>query len=221
LICVEPMTESVGEEQERIHGHSEGWSAVDSFGGTDLSVANTDELLLIAMIDLDVPSREIGSNGLLERQIRISTDEKSWLTIEQAPGLGETVTEWPDDDDSKRHVRSSLSPEIGADGFHFAVVETTGCEDFDGLPRNVRVNADLIGCRSAMAIESFPAACGLSFGGKPEFSILANATDQGSSRREILEHGLIHIATVNRDDERAGEMRLIHITTKVLDQLET
>jgi len=64
---------------------------------SDLPLSDTDVRFLIAMITLNLPAINVSLKDILQREIDISANQVSWVTIEQLGPFTEAIAEWPDD----------------------------------------------------------------------------------------------------------------------------
>ena len=79
-------TEGFGgtDQEDRVAGDGEGGNAFCGFGGADLSVADPDQLLLVAVVDFDVPAPEVGLDQILHGRVEVGADQICRLAIQKA-----------------------------------------------------------------------------------------------------------------------------------------
>ena len=73
-----------GKQQHRIACHRKSRHELDGKFGAHLGLSDSDELLLVAVVDLNVPAPEVVLNHRFDGQIRIGANQKSRLTVEKA-----------------------------------------------------------------------------------------------------------------------------------------
>ena len=136
-----------GADQEQcVTGYGESRNPLGGFGRAHLRVSDSDELLLVAVIDFDVPAPEVGLNHVLRGGGEIGRDQVRRLAVQKPRVCGATVGKRSDDDQPKQSVRPCFSPQQRCDFFDVALVNAAGAEDRDGLPWNRFILTDLLGC---------------------------------------------------------------------------
>ena len=78
------MRLSRGEQEHRVARHGECRNKLDGKFGAHLGLSDSDELLLVAVVDLNIPAPEVVLNHRFDGQIRIGANQKSRLTVEKA-----------------------------------------------------------------------------------------------------------------------------------------
>src|SRR5207253_5327999 len=160
-----------------------GRNEFDGKFGANLGLADTDELLFVTMVDLDVPTPEVVLNDGLKRQIRIGADQIGGLAVKQAALFSEAIPQGANNDQSQQPMGAGFAPLDGSDRFIFTVVVLAGGPDPDFAPRNALILEQRFGCGSSLAITSAAATAGLLGRRIKELGVFPNATNEGRACR--------------------------------------
>ena len=93
LSSIEAVSLGRGEQEQRVACHGEGGNKLDGTRGTNLGLPDTNKLLFVTMVDLDVPAPEVVLNDGLKRQSGIGADQIGGLAIKKAALRGEAIRE--------------------------------------------------------------------------------------------------------------------------------
>jgi hypothetical protein len=110
LSGIEAVSLGRGEQEQRVACNGESGDEFDGKCGANLGLPNTDELLFVAMVDLDVPAPEVVLNDGLKRQSGIGADQIGGLAIKKAALGGEAIPKRPDDDEAQQPVGAGFAP---------------------------------------------------------------------------------------------------------------
>lgn len=125
-----------GHEQHAVDGDEEGGHSPDRGLVEDLGFPQTQEGLLIAEVDLDLPSVDVGLHEILQGMVRIRGQEIGGLVIEKSCAKAQAVSKRFDADESELPLTRRSSPEDRFDDFDIEGVGLPGSKDGEGLPRS-------------------------------------------------------------------------------------
>ena len=140
------LSSDAGKQKSRVDSDRKGRDTIDGFGRAHLGLADADDLFLVAMVDLDVPPPEVILDDLLQRKIRIGTDQVCGVSIRQTLVAGRSIVERFDCDKLEGHVSAGLTPQHGTDLFCVEGVDSTSSKGVDGSPWDLVIEMDFPRC---------------------------------------------------------------------------
>src|SRR2546427_496743 len=165
-----------------------------------LRLAYTQDVFLIAMIHLDLPSIKAGLNQQLDGSPEISCQKESRLAIVRARVLGQLVRHRRDHDQPQSHEPRSPLPQ---NVFHFFVSQHTPLApevNPRAVPGAILLRAHSVGSEELLCIFAATSF----WGPKAQPRVLAAASQQIGAIQLGLEHRLVGEATIADHQEPAA-----------------
>ena len=119
-----------------------------------LRLAHSEQRLLVAKVDLDLPAPHVMLHDALERKMRIADDQISRLAIEQLGARARPVGQRRDHHQAQIPLPSGRTPAQRRQRLDAKAVDFAGRPGLDRFPLDVFVAAQLLRRRSTLAIES-------------------------------------------------------------------
>ena len=126
-----------------------------------LSFSNAQEALLVAEINLDIPTPKIALQQRVDAQSWIGADQKSRLTVEQLGAFVQPVAKWSDDQKLKLVAACGLHRAERPQGLYSKLTTTLAHLGLDGLELARRISQEFLRRGSLLAIKTFPSREGL------------------------------------------------------------
>src|SRR5438128_1998775 len=166
----------------------------------DLRLPYTQNVFLIAMIHLDLPSIKAGLNQQLDGSPEVGCQKESWLTIVKVRVLGQLVRNRRDHDQPQPPGTRSPFPQ---NVFHFFVSQHTPLVpevNPRAVPGAILLRAHSVGSEELLCIFAAPSF----WGSKAQPRVLAAASQQIGAIQLGLEHRLVGEATIADHQEPAA-----------------
>src|SRR5438034_1911439 len=182
-----------------------------------LRLPYTQDVFLIAMIDLDLPSIKAGLNKQLDGSLQVGCQKVSRLAIVRARVLGQLVRNRRDHDQPQTlGTRSSFPQNV----FHFFVSHHTSLApevNPRAVPGAILLRAHPVGSEELLCIFATPSC----WGPKAQPRVLAAASQQMSAIQLGLEHCLVGEATIADDQQpTARSASPVHACAQVPNDLQ-
>ena len=193
------------EEQEGVSSDAEGRGGFHRLGGADLGLADAQQGFLVAKVDFDAPTMQVGFDEAWGGEVRVSAKQKGGLAVEQLGALAQAITKGSDDDQLQHLARASRAPHQAGATLEAQLVGGPFMDEGEDLPGRI-VLANLFGRGSGRAVAEAAAApfTGGRIGWEEQLGILADAADGGGVVGQVFKHRLIGIAAIEGDEEPAG-----------------
>src|SRR5262245_35356507 len=144
-----------GYEQSCIGSHMEGGLARYSSLGPDLSLSNTDEILLFLLVDLDLPAIEVSLQSLSHVDLGIADQQIGWASIECMSVS--PVAQWADHDQAHGASSRPNFPKHRRQGFIMQGMFFASGKYALMLPGHGCILAQLFWCREGLSVFSVSA----------------------------------------------------------------
>src|SRR4030095_1395773 len=182
-----------------------------------LRLPNTQDVFLIAMIHLDLPSIKAGLNQQLDGSLEIGCQKVSRLPIVLMRVLGQLVRDWSDHDQAQQHGPSAALPQHV---FHIFVSHHTSFPlevNSRPVPGAILLRAHPVGSEQLLGIFAAPPL----WSPKAQPSVLAAASQQVGAIQLGLEHRLVGEAAIADNQQPAGaSASLVQACTQVSNDLQ-
>src|SRR5213594_673136 len=165
----------------------------------DLSLADTEQIFFVLLIDFDFPTIEVGLEHLNHIGIRIGDQQVSGLAIEPMPVS--VIGQRGDDDQAEGPTLSAATPENWADGLVTQLMRTAGSKDRGSLPGDGVIFAHLFRRAQIFTVRTSSSPARLSFRQSRQMNVFAGSSDQDGAFGQPTQHREIAIAGIDNDPQ--------------------